>query len=92
MCLCRGYISSYNPSNNLKIYLCNGVSLCGQPLPNLCAKLSQSCKVVSTLHKMPQPCDNPTTLQSCTKARHLHIEVVGDYWGSKDSDQLMLFQ
>ena len=46
---------TYNPTSNLDNYLWNVV-------------LQPSCKVVNTLRKMPQPCDNlVTTLQGCSK-------------------------
>ena len=49
-------------------YLWNRVSLLQQPLHNHHARLLQLCKVVNTLHKLPQPCDNlVTTLQGCSK-------------------------
>ena len=49
--------------NSSSFYLWNGVSLCRQPLHNHYERLSQFYKVVSTLHKMLQPCDNLTKLQ-----------------------------
>ena len=40
------------------------------------AMLSQPFKVVNTLHKMPQPCDNHvTTLQSCGKVASYNLGI-----------------
>ena len=70
---------SYNPSSNFKIYLQKEVLLFQQLLHNHHARLLQLCKVVNTLHKFPQSCDNLAKLQQVCYNLFISIWVCNIY-------------
>ena len=69
----------YNLSSNFNFYLWNGVLLFQLPLHNHHARLLQLCKVVNTLHKLPQPCDNLTKLQQGCSYFRMGILYTGNH-------------